>query len=360
MINFLIKTKEKRRILIIYEGVNIIDIYGPVVDKFLDINTPMKPFETDLNDKLLHIVIQDLCWLLIYDMIPEELISEDLKLHHRSTNENFSMYFAQLNKKIINSKNVFSAKFMELWSYVVCATILSFLLSIFPNSALSNNIEFVTQVEKYINTVMIGISPQNMKEYHKSVLGLIKKEVRNEFPTYIEIKEPEVDSENEILQSNTKNLLQKTSETKGPIICVPKNKKILPRRWTSHDRSGLPIAQSAEVFKKTDSIFSKYNVDRERPLLEICSQEEFYVESQEVPPITPLGITFEDFPKPHLPPDYYNPRDPRVRPVKRVRTFITPKGAPKRRYRIIPEPEETIGKIETMHQYLTDNQIFMI
>lgn len=357
MNDLLISSKKRGRISFVYEKLNLIEIYRPIVEKFLDINTPMRPFETELNDKQLHITLQGLFWLLNYDMISEDDRSESVKDEYRSSNENFSMYFAQIYKKILNSKNVFSAKFMGLWSIVACSTIFSFLLELFQSSEISNNIEFVIQIEKYINTVIIGIPPENMKEFHKSVLGLVKKEIRKDFPTYIIVNEPE----NETINFNSKSLLSTKSENKEKKkICKPtsSNKVARPRRPARHDRSGLPIAQSAEVFKKTDVIADDYNVERTKQLFQICAQEEFYVESKEVPPITPLGITFEDFPKPHLPLDYYNPRDPRRRVIKRVKTFRTSKNAPKRRYRIIPEPDETIGKIRQINDYLLEHQIF--
>lgn len=360
MIDFLQSCKVGKRILIIYNEIKLIDIYDPVVEKFLDINTPMIPFESALNDKELHIVLQDLCWLLLYDMIPKEFISEELKDIHRSTKENFSMNFAQLDKKIINSTILFSGKFMELWSIIINACFFSFLLTAFPESVFSDNVPFVIQVEKYINTVLTGIPPQNMREFHKSVLGLVSNEVRYEFPTFITITEPEPQNCIKIKKKRppSKNLIRNTDK-KGAQIRVPQNNKPIPKRYSTHDKSGMPIARAHEVFKKCEGIINDYKIDRTRQLYDICAQEELYMESKEVPPITPLGITFEDFPKPHFPADYYNPNLSRKENERRCRCIRRPKNAPKRRYRVIPEPEETMETIARAHEYLTDNPVYL-
>ena len=322
----------------------------------------MKPFEDTLNDKELHNVLQNLCWLLIYDMIPEKFKTHEIKLIHRSVKVNFKMHFSQIDKKINNSTIIFSGKFMGLWSAVNSAAIISFLLLMFPNSMLSDNVQFVRQIENYISKILIGIPPENAKNFHKTVFGLISKDVLNDFPKFITINEPE--TPNTLTMSsfrtpNKKKTISKTPDKKTPQIHIPQNNKLTPRRCPPHDKSGLPIANAYEIYKKVDNIITNYKVDRMRALFDICAQEELYVESKEVPPITPLGITFEDFPMPHLPPDYYDPNKPRRKKIKKVRSIKKLKNGEKRRYRVIPEPEETMETIAKAHEYLTNNPVYL-
>ena len=363
LIDFLNASVFGKKASIIYNEIKLLEIYKQIVEKFLDINLPMTPFEETLNDKELHIVLQNLCWLMIYDMTPKKFISHDLLMIHRSVNEKFSMHFAQIDKRIKNSTIILSGKFMELWSTVISASFISFLLSVFPNSILADNVSFVVQIENYVSKILVGCPPQNMKVFHKSVFGLIIKEVLDIFPKFITINEPEAQSTvsfDNFRTPTSKKIIRNSTEKKAAQICGPQNSKQTPRKCSSYDKSGIPIAQAYEVYKKVDNIIDEYKVERQRQLFDICAQEELYIEAKEVPPITPLGITFEDFPKPHLPPDYYNPRNPRRRKEKHVRRVRKPKNGVKRRYRIIPEPEETMATIAKAHEYLTENPVYLV
>lgn len=361
LINFLSTSVVGKKATIIYSGVNLLDIYKQIADKFLDINLPMKPFEETLNDKELHIVLQNLCWLLIYDMTRKKLISHDLKMIHRSVKEKFSMHFSQIDKKIRNCTIIFSAKFMGLWSIVNSAAIISFFLSIFPDSSLANNIPFVVQIENYISKTLVGNYPENRKEFHKSVFGLIIKEIIDFFPKFITINEPaspsRLSTDSFHTPTSRKKTMKNSSDKK---IYIPQNNKPIQKKCPSHEKSGFPIAQAYEIYKKVDTIMNDYKIERQRQLFDICAQEELYIEAKEVPPITPLGITFEDFPKPHLPPDYYNPDNPRIIREKRPKSVRKPKNVVKRRYRVIPEPEETMATIAKAHEYLTENPVYLL
>ncbi|OHT15097.1 hypothetical protein TRFO_14448 [Tritrichomonas foetus] len=354
---------------------NLTEIYAPIVEKFLRINPPLAPFEVILFRDEIISMLQYICWIVTYDLLSPELISHETDQLRRTIYDDLSINFSQLQKRLMNSTLTLSARFLELWCEVVCAAIFTLFMSVFQETPLYRNAAFFTRYENDIRTILVGFSSPNLREFHKSILNLIPNEYKicvpklitiggedysKEFTTMLTF-EPQIEKswkarKSTLFQtSSTTGLMQNAMKLKGANITTPRKSRSIRRG--NAERSGVQIAKAQEVLKNTKKIIKNYKIDRHTIIRDLCAQEELYFEINEPPPQTPLGVTFEDMPPPRIPQDSFYQRSPRNnRNVKKVK----PTELRRHRYRVIPEPEETMRMIASAHEYLAANNMLVL
>lgn len=306
------------------------------------------------------------CWILLYNLISPDLRTDNLDDIFRQLTEKLAISFSQLHKRIINSKITLASKFVDFWCSIVIAALFALIFSVFKDSILHKNIPFVKKLENDIVHMYSGAESNFLKSLHQNILTLIPETFQPLLPTSLtnnnlsSIKSSY--SRNLSRPSSVRkpqNLIQRPISLKVP----PVHSKLIPIHMPQYakkerigrgDNSGVPISKAEELGKKNEQTMNDYKVTRAKMIHKLCEQEELYYELDDVAPEIELGITFEDFPNPHLPVERTYARSPRLQNYVRK-----DKNVKRHKYRVIPEPEETMAIIANAHEYLTANPVFV-
>lgn len=300
------------------EKIKLTDIYFPIVDKFLNINPPLAPFTEFLKSKELISMLQFITWVILFDIIDKSYKTEALEDTRRIIYNRLSIDFSQLQKKLSNSTLSLSGRFIDLWCSVVCASIFSLVLTPYENTQLYRNSSFSLRIENDVRMLLIGFASPNVKDFHKSILGLMSNELKLAVPTIVTVGgedynptdftktlqyEPQIveawnQRDSAMFQvSSTTGLMQNAMKLKGAQVTTPAGKIGRSVKKGNVEKSGMPIAKAKIVLLNTEKIVNNYQDDRVNLVNEICATEETYSEAPSVPPTTKLGISFEGFGK---------------------------------------------------------------
>lgn len=315
------------------------EIYLPIVDKFLNINPPLTPFTDLLKSAELITMLQFITWVILFDIIDNSFYTEILEDKRRMIYDRLSIDFSQLQMKLSNSTLSLSGRFIDLWCSVVCALLFSLILNLYEDSQLYRNSSFCLRIENDVRMLLIGFASPNVKDFHKSILSLMSNELKLAVPTIVTVGgedynpsdftntlkyEPQIveawnQRDNPMFQaSSTTGLVQNAMKLKGAQVATPAGKIGRPIKRGNVEKSGMPIAKAKIVLLNTEKIVNSYQKDRSSMVNDLCATEESYTEIPNVPPITKLGISFENFGKnkddvyfsPH-PPDLIDKKAPR-------------------------------------------------
>ncbi|KAK8893733.1 hypothetical protein M9Y10_022162 [Tritrichomonas musculus] len=305
--------KEKKDVKI-----KLIDIYLPIVNKFLNINPPLAPFTELLKSKELITMLQFVTWVVIFDIIDKSYKTEALEDTRRMIYDRLSIDFSQLQLKLTNSTLSLSGRFIDLWSSVVCATIFTLILTPYEDSQLYRNSSFALRIENDVRMLLIGFASPNVRDFHKSILGLMPSELKIAVPTIVTVGgedynptdftnalkyEPQIveawnQRNNALFQgSSTTGLMKNAMKLKGAQITLPTGKIGRSVKRGNVEKSGMPIAKAKIVLLNADKITSTYKEDSNNIVNDICATEETYTAVPSTPPLTQLGVSFEGFGK---------------------------------------------------------------
>ncbi|OHT12666.1 hypothetical protein TRFO_17499 [Tritrichomonas foetus] len=385
-----IKIKDKSNLIVqinIKFGDTLLkELYPPIVDKFLNINPPLSPFQKLIISDEITSMLQFVTWIVLFDIIDDCYYPEGIDDVRRTIYDKLSIDFSLLQKKLNSSTLSLSDRFIELWSSVVCASIFTLVLTIYQDSELYRNTPFALRIENDVRFLLVGFASPNVKDYHRSIVSIMPNDLKiavasivtvggedysTELTTALTYEPQIVNAWNSrkdmlLMATTTTGLMENAMKLKGARIVAP-NKKGRTVKKGNVEKSGLPIAKARVVLKNTETMFKTYDTDRSKVIYDICATEETYKEVPTVPPITQLGITFENFTKaPPKPPMATSVRSPRPRP-KTTRApgkrnasarSTRPPGSPRFKYHKVPDVPEIISKVQEVNDYLLTNPPF--
>ena len=381
------------------------------MNKFLDLNPPLAPFEEMLNGKDLNVLVQFLAWVVIVRIIDEKYYTEKINNVITDVFDKLSIEYSAFHKNITSSTITHSDQFLELWSTVVCAAILSTMMSYFnaDDDELLKNKLFVLRIENNVRDLLIGIPPKSTRYYHKNVLSVVPIDLKKKIPTIIYDEENNYSPDATLsktlnisatfgtkVSSNTDDFTtsqtQKTFDTALPNSTITKlmenamtlRKAGKPANITrpvnnaksikkgSVERSKVPITKARVVLQNTERLINNYTAEKNKILWDLCATEETYYQVPIDPPITQLDITFENFgkikpkpplgyykpsPPPNLTPEKVRARNERKRKLKETQHQRIP-GSQRFKYRKVPDIPEVINTVNMVTEDLLSQPMF--
>ena len=296
-------------------------VYSQCVKKLLNLRPNILQYQELMLSKELEQISQHVMWIILYDFLPRQILQNDINKLFKTIFDNLSIQYAYLRKKLSTISSLINEKFIDNWTYAICATILQMTISEFSESELVNSPDFVISTENSVKILLDGFPSSNIHYFHQSVWPLLSPRAHrlipknlipiiknilidhgsienNELSLAIQL-EPHYESikkhSNDILfTENTRtNLIKnalKLSGTKGPFDLKGRIYK-----KGSSEKSNIIIKKTQAIIKQTNTILENHINERNNLLFEICDRELECNNILKTSNLKPLNFSFENF-----------------------------------------------------------------
>lgn len=266
-------------------------------------------------------IAQLVMWISLYDTVNEYILQNDIRLIHQSLYDKLSIAFYSLQQKIAHVSSVTNQRLIDYWSSAVCATILQLTTSEFSNTELTNNFEYVEQIEKNVRKLLLGFPPANILAFHEVVLSLVSLKAQKLIPktftptvnislfdtgnqsTTELIGAMSIESHYESVSRKSKDVVFKSNQGNALIqnalrltgMREPVEAKGLSFRKGTTEVSNMVMKKCNAIMDASHTLLSEHADDRDLHLLNICDAEKLCNKKLRDAKLKALGVTFENF-----------------------------------------------------------------